>query len=95
MTSSRTCKKNRDELFGQLVEALYIHVPFCAAKCRYCDFYSMPIGQSGAGKFLQALAAEMRTQAPRLRKPLASAFVGGGTPTSIGPAGQVGTGTYR
>lgn len=84
MTSSRTCKKNRDELFGQLVEALYIHVPFCAAKCRYCDFYSLPIAKADTEEFLRALAVEMRLQAPRLRKPLASVFVGGGTPTAIG-----------
>jgi oxygen-independent coproporphyrinogen-3 oxidase len=87
MVYSNTCKKNRNEVSGSQAGALYIHVPFCAAKCRYCDFYSLATGQSEAGKFLWALAAEMRSQAPRLRNPLASVFVGGGTPTSIGQAG--------
>ncbi len=87
MVSSHPCKKNRHEVCGTPAGALYIHVPFCAAKCRYCDFYSLATGQSGTGEFLQALAAEMRAQAPRLRKPLASVFVGGGTPTSIGGPG--------
>lgn len=86
MTYCNTCKKNRDEVSGTRAGALYIHVPFCAAKCRYCDFYSLATGQSEAGIFLQALAAEMRSQAPSLGKPLASVFVGGGTPTSIGQA---------
>jgi len=87
MASSRPCKKNRHEVCGSPAGALYVHVPFCAAKCRYCDFYSLPIGQSRTGEFLRALAAEMRAQAHRLGRPLASVFVGGGTPTSIGAAG--------
>jgi oxygen-independent coproporphyrinogen-3 oxidase len=87
MVSSHTCKKNRHKVCGTPAGALYVHIPFCAAKCRYCDFYSLPIGQSETGEFLRALAAEMLAQAHRLRKPLASVFVGGGTPTSIGVAG--------
>jgi len=84
MTFSRPCKKNRDELFGQPVEALYIHVPFCVAKCGYCDFYSLPLAKADPEEFLSALAVEMRLQSPGLGKPLASVFVGGGTPTAIG-----------
>jgi oxygen-independent coproporphyrinogen-3 oxidase len=87
MVLRHPCKKNRHEVCGTPAGALYVHVPFCAAKCRYCDFYSLPIGQSRTAEFLRALAAEMRAQARRLRKPLASVFVGGGTPTSIGAPG--------
>ena len=87
MVSSHPCKKNRDEVCDTPAGALYIHVPFCAAKCRYCDFYSLAAGQFDSGEFLRALAVEMRAQAPCLSKPLASVFVGGGTPTSIGQAG--------
>ncbi len=84
MTSSRPCKKNRNELSGQLVEALYVHVPFCVSKCRYCDFYSLPMAEANIDEFIFGLAAEMQLQSPRLRKPLASVFFGGGTPTAIG-----------
>lgn len=84
MTSSRPCKQNRNELSSQLVEALYIHVPFCVSKCRYCDFYSLPLAEANIDDFILALTAEMRRQSPCLRKPLASVFFGGGTPTAIG-----------
>ena len=36
------CKQNRPELAACRCRALYVHIPFCAAKCRYCDFYSVP-----------------------------------------------------
>jgi len=84
MTSSRLCKKNRNELSSQLVEALYVHVPFCVSKCRYCDFYSLPMGQADIDEFILALAAETCRQSLRLKKPLASVFFGGGTPTAMG-----------
>ncbi len=83
MTSLRPCKKNRDELSDGQVEALYIHVPFCAAKCRYCDFYSLASATPDAGQFLRAMAAEMKFYSPRLSRPLASVFIGGGTPTVL------------
>jgi len=83
MTSSRSCKQNRNEVSSQLVEALYVHVPFCVSKCRYCDFYSLALAEANIDDFLLALASEMRRQSPRLQKPLASVFFGGGTPTAI------------
>jgi oxygen-independent coproporphyrinogen-3 oxidase len=64
--------------------ALYVHVPFCLAKCGYCDFYSIPVQPDLATRCVDALAAELRTQKEFLKEPLASIFVGGGTPTSIG-----------
>jgi oxygen-independent coproporphyrinogen-3 oxidase len=30
------------------VASLYIHIPFCAKKCRYCDFYSLPVGRDSS-----------------------------------------------
>jgi len=66
--------------------ALYLHVPFCLGKCRYCDFYSVPFSNDVAGAYLKAAAAELRLTADCLALPLSTVFVGGGTPTVLGPA---------
>ncbi|NLF17873.1 MAG: radical SAM family heme chaperone HemW [Lentisphaerae bacterium] len=66
---------------------LYIHVPFCRAKCAYCAFYSevapAPAQVSG---YLEALERELSAQSV-LAADLESVFVGGGTPSMLGPAG--------
>lgn len=62
--------------------AAYVHVPFCAHKCGYCDFASVE-GQDGlASRYLDALERELalRLGAPRR---VATLFVGGGTPTRL------------
>ncbi|HUT01952.1 MAG TPA: radical SAM family heme chaperone HemW [Phycisphaerae bacterium] len=64
--------------------ALYVHVPFCAAKCRYCDFYSLAFDAPVAQRYLRAVAAELRSRCALLSAPLASVFLGGGTPTVLG-----------
>lgn len=63
---------------------LYIHIPFCQAKCGYCSFNSVPASRHDADTYLQTL----RTQAERYSRhphiqPLTfnSIFFGGGTPT--------------
>lgn len=57
---------------------LYIHVPFCEAKCPYCDFFSVAAeGQNIEGS-LEALRAELERRAPKAPRTI---FVGGGTPS--------------
>ncbi|MDP7163018.1 MAG: radical SAM family heme chaperone HemW [Phycisphaerae bacterium] len=63
--------------------ALYIHVPFCLRKCRYCNFFSLADRGDLTGGYLQALIAELHCKATWLAEPLASVFVGGGTPTAL------------
>ena len=63
--------------------ALYIHVPFCRAKCGYCDFYSLVPEAGQAQAFVAAVAHELTARSRCLQRPLASVFVGGGTPTSL------------
>ena len=67
--------------------ALYIHWPFCLAKCPYCDFNSHVRERIDAAGFIAALRAELAFEGARLgRRPLASIFFGGGTPSLMAPA---------
>jgi len=66
--------------------ALYIHWPFCAAKCPYCDFNSHVRESVDEGRFRAALRRELAQEAARAgRRPLASIFFGGGTPSLMAP----------
>lgn len=60
---------------------LYIHVPFCAARCSYCDFYSTVNDGSRVDRYLKALEVELE----RLPRDFApdTVFIGGGTPTAL------------
>jgi oxygen-independent coproporphyrinogen-3 oxidase len=66
--------------------ALYIHWPFCLAKCPYCDFNSHVRERIDQGRFAAALRRELSWEAERLgRRTLASIFFGGGTPSLMAP----------
>lgn len=66
--------------------ALYIHWPFCAAKCPYCDFNSHVRESVDEARFRAALRRELAREAARAgRRPLASIFFGGGTPSLMAP----------
>jgi putative oxygen-independent coproporphyrinogen III oxidase len=66
--------------------ALYIHWPFCLAKCPYCDFNSHVRDRIPQARFARALRTELAWEAARLgRRPLASIFFGGGTPSLMEP----------
>ena len=67
---------------------VYIHWPFCAAKCPYCDFNShvrhQPVDQA---RFAAAFAAELATMRKRTgQREVTSVFLGGGTPSLMQPA---------
>jgi putative oxygen-independent coproporphyrinogen III oxidase len=70
--------------------ALYIHWPFCAAKCPYCDFNSHVRDSIDQARWRDALRRELAHEATRAsavgRRPLASIFFGGGTPSLMDPA---------
>jgi putative oxygen-independent coproporphyrinogen III oxidase len=66
--------------------ALYIHWPFCAAKCPYCDFNSHVRDRVDEARFRAALRRELAHEAALTgRRPLASIFFGGGTPSLMSP----------
>ncbi len=64
---------------------LYIHVPFCARKCHYCNFViSTSNSPEDHREFLAALAKEMAWIAPRFRgKLFDTLYLGGGTPSKL------------
>lgn len=64
---------------------LYLHVPFCISKCRYCDFYSGYASEDEKETYVSALEAKITALAdlPNVRK-FSSVYFGGGTPTAIG-----------
>ena len=63
------------------VRHLYVHLPFCASRCGYCDFVTV-VGRSGQhAAYVDALLAELALERPTLAPRLESVFLGGGTPT--------------
>ena len=61
---------------------LYLHVPYCAAKCPYCDFNSIAGRNDEHAAYVDALLTEVR----RLPAgPYTTVFIGGGTPTILTP----------
>lgn len=71
---------------------IYVHVPFCAARCGYCDFNTYTpaeLGGTNPDGWLEALRAELALAAHRLGATPAvdTVFVGGGTPSLLGAPG--------
>ena len=62
--------------------AAYVHIPFCRAKCFYCDFNSYPGLESLFDDYTQALILEIGAAKPTLAN-LKSVYFGGGTPTVL------------
>jgi oxygen-independent coproporphyrinogen-3 oxidase len=70
-----------------VARALYIHWPFCAKKCPYCDFNSHVRAGVDVAAWQAALIADMRSEAEVAGgAQLASIFFGGGTPSLMPPA---------
>ena len=67
------------------VRHLYVHLPFCVHRCGYCDFVTV-VGRGGEhGSYVDALLAELELEGGALADPLATIFIGGGTPTFTEP----------
>lgn len=82
-----------DRAFG-----LYVHIPFCAVRCGYCDFNTYTATELGGGASQDAyavtaasevsLAANVLAESGLPARPLSTVFFGGGTPTLL-PAGDL------
>ena len=68
------------------VRHLYVHLPFCASRCGYCDFVTAVGRRSLHGAYVDALLAELDLERGLLAPRLESVFLGGGTPTFTQPA---------
>jgi oxygen-independent coproporphyrinogen-3 oxidase len=67
------------------VRHLYVHLPFCAYRCGYCDFVTL-VGRHGDHRsYAQALVGELDLERQLLAAPLETVFLGGGTPTFLEP----------
>lgn len=63
---------------------LYIHIPFCVKKCKYCDFNSFKLNIDEKKKYLSALEKEMELYKDEVEgKSIDSIFLGGGTPSIL------------
>ena len=83
--------------FDGPVRHVYVHVPFCRAKCDYCDFASVPVAAGAGGRagaevarrldaYVDALAAEWeRERAAHDVRRLHTLYLGGGTPSLLRP----------
>ena len=76
-------KKNvrRDHPLG-----LYLHIPFCKAKCAYCDFYSLARSEEKMDAYTAALLRHIEEVATRTAAHrVDTVYFGGGTPSYLGP----------
>lgn len=73
--------------------SLYIHIPFCAAKCAYCDFASWPGQDRLWADYIRKIIDEMavwKASGHLSGRKISTLFIGGGTP-SILPGGMIGS----
>ena len=76
-------------LGGRVEASLYIHVPFCAGACDYCDFYSLSTGagDSRLERYLDLVLADAESLLGEGAWDIPAAYIGGGTPSLLGARG--------
>ena len=64
---------------------LYLHIPFCRAKCAYCDFYSLAHSEEKMDQYMKALENHLMEVAPTAQShQVDTIYIGGGTPSYLG-----------
>jgi oxygen-independent coproporphyrinogen-3 oxidase len=61
--------------------SVYVHIPFCARKCRYCSFYSVPPETQLLPSFFRAVSAELDLY--NINLPVETLYLGGGSPSLL------------
>ena len=79
---------NNKNLISSKKLAIYVHIPFCAKKCAYCDFLSAPATSQMQTRYMWALCMEIAGFVEKNREALSeykisSVFFGGGTPSIV------------
>ena len=66
------------------MSGIYIHIPFCASRCIYCDFYSTTL-RGKAKEYVDVLLKEYEQRSDFLpsKEPLRTIYIGGGTPSQL------------
>ena len=64
---------------------IYIHIPFCKSRCKYCDFFSTTHLQKQA-QYVEAVLAEWQMRQHQLSEPIHTIYIGGGTPSTLDTA---------
>ena len=63
---------------------IYVHIPFCASRCSYCDFFSTLSLKEAGDAYVRALIAEARLRRGELQgEPVKTLYMGGGTPSQL------------
>ena len=73
----------RSARLSELGQGLYVHLPFCTSKCRYCDFNSYAWTDQSLDAYVDALLIEAKQRATGLQPQ--TVFFGGGTPSLLPP----------
>ena len=64
------------------MSGIYIHIPFCKSRCKYCDFFST-IHLEKQAQYVEALLAEWHMRQHELIEPIYTLYIGGGTPSTL------------
>lgn len=65
------------------MSGLYIHIPFCAKKCIYCDFYSVGLRNVDWERYINSVINELSFRKKELTENVHTIYIGGGTPSLI------------
>jgi oxygen-independent coproporphyrinogen-3 oxidase len=64
---------------------LYVHIPFCATACPYCDFAFVVGREQQSQRYMAALTVEFQNRVDTCPQPYDTVYFGGGTPSAISP----------
>lgn len=64
---------------------LYVHIPFCVKKCRYCSFASYAAKENEYAPYIDLLLKEAAARASEADEPIRTVYIGGGTPSLLSP----------
>ena len=82
--ADHTCAGPSPQARREARAGLYVHVPFCATRCTYCDFSSGSLSREAVERYLRGVAVEAGRRSPAAAEiEFTSVFFGGGTPSAL------------